>query len=608
MLDRQTETLYYPHKDLALADYQRVLCVAPHPDDEVFGPGGLLALLADRGCAVEVLILTRGECAAGEASAGMANVRVQESGRAAARLGLGHPVFLDWPDRGVRYSEPLIASLTDALNVQRPQLLLLPALSEPHPDHQALALAGLAAAQRCAEPPSLLFYEVGAPMHPNVRVDISAVAERKWSAAREFTSQEALQPYESNARALASLRAFGLGPACTAAEAFFLVEPAALREQGAAAALPWWPLMRVQQQVANSPAQLPLVSVLVRSMDRPQLSDAIASVAAQTYPNIEVVVLNASGRPHGPVPRLPHWMTVRLVQPGLDEGGQPQACDRSNAANLALQAAQGQHALFLDDDDLIGPGHVEKLVAALQAQPKAVAAYSGVRVEGANGEFLRNYDLPWSAHRLQAINFLPIHAVLFRLDRARAASLRFDESLPVMEDWQFWRDLAACGHFVHCPGVSALYRQMHGQSGIGDPSHPNHWQRWHQLLLERSVAQAAPPELARSLAWHALELDQLGARHGAQAAELVRQRQDFEEQLKQLNASHAAQLARLQAGFEQLQAESYAKSEQLLDAQARHGELERAHQLLQQQIAMMTDSRSWRITQPLRAISGLKSK
>ena len=602
MLDRQTETLYYPQQPLPLTDYRRVLCVAPHPDDEVFGAGGLLALLADRACTVEVLILTRGEQASGDPSDAMADVRMQESRRAAAWLGLGEPVFLDWPDRGVHYSEPLIARLTAELDAQRPQLLLLPALSEPHPDHQALALAGLAAAQRSPEPPSLLFYEVGAPMHPNVRVDISAVAERKWFAAREFRSQEALQPYESNARALASLRAFGMGHGCTAAEAFFLVDPAELREQGAAAALPWWPLMRSRQSVANSPTQLPLVSVLVRSMDRPQLSDAIASIAAQTYPNLEVVVLNASGRPHGPVPQLPHRMPVRLIQPVLDDSGQSQACDRSRAANLAMQAAQGPYALFLDDDDLIWPGHIEKLVAALDARPSAAAAYSGVRVEGSNGEFLRDYDLPWSVHRLQAINFLPIHAVLFRLDRARAADLRFDESLPVMEDWQFWRELAATGDFVHCPGVSALYRQMHGQSGIGDPAHPNYWQRWHQLLLERSVAQAPPAELARCMAWHALELDQLHARHEAQSAEMARQRQRFEHELRQLTASYEAQLA-------QLQSESYSKSEQLLDERARSGELERANRFLQQQIDMMIRSRSWRITQPLRAISsGLKDK
>jgi hypothetical protein len=353
--------------------------------------------------------------------------------------------------------------------------------------------------------------------------------------------------------------------------------------------------------------------VLVRSMDRLQLSDAIASIAAQTYPNLEVVVLNASGRPHGPVPQLPHRMAVRLIQPGLGEGGQPQVCDRSRAANLAMQAATGQYAMFLDDDDLIWPGHIEKLVTVLDGHPNAAAAYSGVRVEGANGTFLRNYDLPWSAHRLQAINFLPIHAVLFRLDRVRAGCLRFDESLPVMEDWQFWRELAASGDFVHCPGVTALYRQMHGQSGIGDPAHPNHWQRWHQLLLERSVAQAAPDQLASCMAWHALELDQLQARHDAQSAEMARQRASYEAQLAQLQSESYAKSKQLTASYEahlaQLQSESYAKSEQLLHERARCGEFERANQFLQQQIDMMMRSRSWRITQPLRAISsGFKDK
>jgi glycosyltransferase involved in cell wall biosynthesis len=43
---------------------------------------------------------------------------------------------------------------------------------------------------------------------------------------------------------------------------------------------------------------LPLVSVIVRSMDRTMLQDALGSVALQTYANVEVVVVNATGNPH----------------------------------------------------------------------------------------------------------------------------------------------------------------------------------------------------------------------------------------------------------------------------------------------------------------------
>lgn len=597
MLDRQAESLYHPQRTLVPAEMGRVLCIAPHPDDEILGAGGLLALLAQAGNAPELLILTRGDCASGEASKVMAEVRTAESCRAAAILGLPAPRFLDWPDRGLRYGTALIDCLQAALDECAPDWVLLPSLSEPHPDHQALALAGLAAAQRRPSPPGLLFYEVGAPMHPNSRIDIGAVAERKWRAIREFASQEAIQPYEAHARALATLRAFGMG--CSAAEAYFQVEPQVLSEQGAGAALPWWPLVRSRQDLANSPDQLPMVSILIRSMDRPHLTQAVASMVSQTYPNLEVVILNASGRLHGPVPIAPGWMPVRLVEPEVDGTGKPQVCGRSRAANLALAAARGTLAMFLDDDDLVQPGHVEKLVAALQRHPAAPAAYSGVRVEGGGGQFLRDYDLPWSRHRLDAINFLPIHAVLFRLDRVRDIGLAFDEGLPVLEDWQFWRGLAACGDFVHCPGISALYRQTHGMSGVGDPGHPNHWQRWHRLLLERSMSGSSPADIAASLAWHAVQLDQLTVsqqRREVMLAEL--------EQLgaRALIAEH--ELQQSEAALRQGRDDALAESGEMLDCQRQVGELERALDLCQREIAMMKRSRSWWLTQPLRVLSG----
>jgi len=43
---------------------------------------------------------------------------------------------------------------------------------------------------------------------------------------------------------------------------------------------------------------MPLVSIIIRSMDRPTLSDALDSVALQTYPNIEVIIVNAKGTSH----------------------------------------------------------------------------------------------------------------------------------------------------------------------------------------------------------------------------------------------------------------------------------------------------------------------
>ena len=54
----------------------------------------------------------------------------------------------------------------------------------------------------------------------------------------------------------------------------------------------------VELGVVSEPVGLPLVSVIVRSMDRPMLHDALDSIASQTYGNVEVVALVDQGLLH----------------------------------------------------------------------------------------------------------------------------------------------------------------------------------------------------------------------------------------------------------------------------------------------------------------------
>lgn len=592
-----------------------VLCIAPHPDDETLGPGGLLARLAALGAAPQVLILTHGGAAAPGAplmqpAAESLGPRAAESIAAARALGLAPPWYATGlPDGGLRYSPALIERLAAVLDAFRPQTLLLPALSEPHPDHQAVALAGLAAVQQRLlagqRIERVLGYEVGAPTDANAWVDISDLAERKWAAIGAYSSQLAQQPYLAQAQALAALRAFG-HPGCRAAEAYVDVPAAALLQNGPAAAAAWWPLTRRRRGLAVEPQELPRVAVLIRSMDRDCLADALASVAAQTYPHVEVVVLNASARPHRPLPMPAGDAASRLVERLIDPAAAPtQAaaaasddldgpaatssattpCGRARAGNQLLDAAIATGApllLFLDDDDLLLPTHIERLVAALQDAPHAVAAYAGVRVLDATGQPVRDYDLPWAPERLAGINFLPIHAVLFRRTAAQSVAARFDDSLPVLEDWDFWRQLAAAGPFVHVPGISAIYRQGQGHSQLGDPSHPNHWAGWHRQLLERAVRHWPPAQAAAVLAWHAVQLD-------AALAERERLRAQAEAEREQLLAQAEAERAQLLA---QAEAE-----------RAMHAHTRALLQAAEAQLAAVYRSRSWRLTRPLRALT-----
>ena len=210
------------------------------------------------------------------------------------------------------------------------------------------------------------------------------------------------------------------------------------------------------------PESGPLVSVLVRSTDRPTLTDALDSVAAQTYRNVEIVVVDATGH-HRELPS--EWKGVALRVVSRD----PPPSGRAAAANVALEEARGDWLLFLDDDDLILPDHLQRLVSCVRRSGGASAAYSGVRVIDGAGDEIHVLDEPDAAIQLWANNVLPIHAVLFPRTVVEQGA-RFDEQLELYEDWDFWLRLTGHVNLVHVPGVSAIYRSYLGESEANAPA------------------------------------------------------------------------------------------------------------------------------------------
>ncbi len=202
----------------------------------------------------------------------------------------------------------------------------------------------------------------------------------------------------------------------------------------------------------------PLVSVIVRTIGRDSLTQALDSIARQTYPNIEVIVVDAlaQDRPH--LGATCGGFPVRVCERGERLG-------RSRAANVGLEEARGDYVIFLDDDDWFLPSHVAGLVATLSPSADAEVAYAGVRCVGESGRTDRILDLPFDLARLRLGNYIPIHAALIRRS-AFARGARFDEALESFEDWDLWLQLASRGPFVHVEQASACYRTG-GSSGVG---------------------------------------------------------------------------------------------------------------------------------------------
>jgi glycosyltransferase involved in cell wall biosynthesis len=121
----------------------------------------------------------------------------------------------------------------------------------------------------------------------------------------------------------------------------------------------------------------PLVSVVTPTWQRHQLllDRCIPSVAAQTYPHVEHVVVS-----DGPDPDLGKLLTdldVVYVEVGIHHDHPD---NWGNAArNCGADLAAGDLVAYLDDDNAYRPDHLARLVAAMAERPDADFAYSQMR-------------------------------------------------------------------------------------------------------------------------------------------------------------------------------------------------------------------------------------
>lgn len=221
-----------PYTALAPEAFRPMLILAPHPDDEVLGCGGLIASARKHDVSVDVTVVSSGEMG------GDPLVRTVESRQSARVLGyareLESPSFWGLPDRSVTADTALVQRIRIAARELRVMWLLAPSPFEVHPDHRAVCVAATEAARELDV--DLVYYEVGQPMVVNALVDITDVMETKHRALQQFASQLAQQDYSAQILGLNRYRAYTLGAACTHAEGYHFV-PRHVAERGMDGAL-----------------------------------------------------------------------------------------------------------------------------------------------------------------------------------------------------------------------------------------------------------------------------------------------------------------------------------------------------------------------------------
>jgi LmbE family N-acetylglucosaminyl deacetylase len=486
---------------------RRALVLAPHYDDEVLGCGGLLAQLARGGAEVRVLFISDGSGGVEEVGdrAGYARRRREESTAALAALGVAAAEHLGLPDGQLTHRlDEIAAALRHWLAELGPDLVLVPSPLEATADHQAAfaALFGLLSPLRPGDPlhaaladTQVLLYEVNHPGNPDLLVDVTAELPLLEQAMAAYASQQERHDYLGAALGLRRFRALSLPPTITAAEAYTRLSMADLATRS---------LSRLVRDLGGVPELLavgegPLVSVVLRTCERPELlAEALASLAASTYRRVEVVLV-VDGGGAAPVPAgFP--FPVRRVDLVPRRG-------RAGAANAGVQAAGGALLGFLDDDDLLEPEHLATLVGVLGAAGVR-AAYSDAAVavyELAGGGWQQverrlPYSRDFDPDLLLLDNYIPLHTLLAERELWLAAG-PFDPALPFFEDWDLLIRLAALAPLHHLPQVTCEYRHFRGGAHVlGErPRERPDFLALKQEVLRRHRDRLTPEALARAI-------------------------------------------------------------------------------------------------------------
>lgn len=210
---------------------------------------------------------------------------------------------------------------------------------------------------------------------------------------------------------------------------------------------------------ANTSAT-PLVSILIRSMDRPTLQRALESAARQTWPNLEIVVVAACGNSHRPLPNALLGRPLRLVWPNSDRN-----LPRVEAANAALDAARGQWLNFLDDDDELLPEHVTTLLAAPRTLDERML-YSRAQVRDANGHPSGYSGVAGFPIRFYYDTLMTTNGTLFHRSLADEGA-RFDSEFSIHEDHDFFINCATRTPIRFVDAVTCIWHAHAGESGCG---------------------------------------------------------------------------------------------------------------------------------------------
>ncbi len=221
----------------------------------------------------------------------------------------------------------------------------------------------------------------------------------------------------------------------------------------------------------------PLVSVIIPAYKaRNYLKCSLASVIAQIYPNIEVLVIDdCSPEPIDDIlaefTENPFAPTLRLLRHEKNQG-------LGASRNTGIKEACGEFIAFLDHDDVWKPDHVGNLMRQLQKDEADLVFCSVIQFEKDSEISLGLWGPPNNeleedfVFSLFQMSFITPSATLVRRDKLRELNgFSTDPAVHMCEDLDLWLRLIHKGAKISFSNSPTAYYRKHPAAATSRPGY-----------------------------------------------------------------------------------------------------------------------------------------
>lgn len=202
---------------------------------------------------------------------------------------------------------------------------------------------------------------------------------------------------------------------------------------------------------------LPLVSIVIPTYNYARfLDEAIQSVLLQSYPNIELIVLD-DGSTDATVEVLEKY-TGRFYWETQENLGQ------AETINKGWRMSKGKILAYLSPDDILLPKAVEISVEHLMSNTDVVLTYCNYDLITLNSSVIRRVVAPEFDYREMVVKFVcpPGPGAFLKRGASEAAGI-WNGKFRQIPDYEYWLRLGLEGRFLKINEVLARFR-VHNES------------------------------------------------------------------------------------------------------------------------------------------------